>query len=158
MKPPKIIIPIYVVDIKACVYKLYYGEYYIIIMSNSIYRSIWSINDDLARYYSYNGQERSKDGLYGKFCKHVLANPKQKFRFEMLFVSDSPYEILKACKLALDSAKEDTYCLNTSYEPFVSKRIQTNPKYLTKAATEHKYWISRGHYLNYKKWEASHSS
>ena len=155
MKYPEIVIPIDVVDDEKCLYKLYYREHYIIVMARSVYRSVWSINDDLKRYAI--GNTKAKDGLYGVFCKHVLSNPGGKFRFERITVCDSPYQLLKACQIELDISSKDKLCLNTNTEPYISKRIQTAYKYLTPTAQKNTYWINRGHYLNYKKWQSLRS-
>ena len=152
MKHPKIIIPIDVVDDEKCLFKLYYGDYYVIVMARSVYRSIWSINDDIERYAKTD--TKSKDGLYGVFCKHVLAHPGMKFRFERIIVCESPYDLLKSCQIELDKSREDKFCLNTNTEPYISKRIQTAYKYLTPTAQEKMYWINRGHYLNFRKWQS----
>ena len=149
---PKILIPIDVVDDEKCLFKLYYGEYYVIVMAKSVYRSVESINADLERYSI--GNTKAKDGLYGVFCKHVLSYPKEKFRFERISVCDSPYELLKACQIELDKSKGDKFCLNTNTEPYISKRIQTAYKYLTPTAQKNTYWINRGHYLNYRRWQS----
>jgi hypothetical protein len=152
MKPPKIVIPIDIVDDEKCLYKLYYGKYYIIVMAKSVYRSVESINADLERYSI--GNTKAKDGLYGVFCKHVLSNPKEKFRFERIAVCDSPYELLKLCQIELEKSYGDKLCLNTNKEPYISKRIQTAYKYLTPTAKEKMYWINRGHYLKYISWNS----
>lgn len=152
MKSPKIIIPIQVVDILESVYKLSYGDKYIVVMAKSVYRSVWSINDDLSRYY--NGvTDRAKDGLYGKFCKYVIDNPDQKFKFDVLLVSKNPYNLLQCCQLQLDKSENDINCLNTSFVPYLSPNIQTPPFYLKGKAKEGKYWINRGYYLNFRKWQ-----
>lgn len=154
MKSSKIIIPIDVVDILESVYKLSYGDKYIIVMAQSTYRSVWSINDDLVRY-NKGVSEKVKEGLYGRFCQYVTDNPGHKFKFEMILSSVNPYQLLKCCQLELDKGKDDINCLNTNTEPYLSYRIQTPPLYLSDYAKKNKYWINRGYYLNFRKWQYS---
>lgn len=152
MKPPKIIIPIDIVDTLECVYRLYYDEKYIIVMAKSMYRSVWSINEDLIRYHK-GVTDKAKDGLYGNFCKYVIDNPNRKFSFDMLLISKNPYRLLQCCQLELDKAQSDTNCLSPNAEPYLSPNIQTPPFYLKGRAKEEKYWINRGYYLNFRKWQ-----
>src|ERR1019366_2840682 len=152
MKQQNIIIPIDVVDIKECVYKLFYGDKYVIIMAQSVWRSIESINADLERYY-YGVPKTVKEGLYGRFCQYVVDTTSQKFLFEVLLESKNPYQLLKCCQLALDKGKGDRNCLSPNSEPYLSYRIQTPPFYLSEYARKEKYWINRGYYLNFRKWQ-----
>jgi hypothetical protein len=152
MKPPKIVIPIDLVDVLECVYKLSYGNKYIIVMAKSMYRSVWSINSDIERY-DKGVRENTSDGLYGKFCRYIIDNPNNKFHFEMLLISKNPYKLLQCCQKQLDKSINDSNCLNTSFEPYLSRNIQTPPLYLKGKAKEEKYWINRGYYLNFRKWQ-----
>jgi len=152
MKPPKITIPITIVDTEECVYKLFYGDKYVVVMAKLLWRSIDSINQDLERYH-IGVPKTVKEGLYGRFCQYVVDNPGLKFRFEILLVSENPYQLLKCCQIELDKSKEDSNCLSTNTEPYLSYRIQTPPFYMRGKAQVEKYWINRGYYLNFRKWQ-----
>lgn len=143
----EIVAPKNIAEIKECVYKLFYGDKYIVVMAKSIYRSVWSINDDLTRYYT-GVKETVKEGLYGKFCKHIVDNPGETFSFEMILVTDNAYELLKQCQLELYKGENDVNCLNTSFTPYINKDLQ---KPANKRKTH--WWINRGTYLNFCNWK-----
>ena len=145
MKPPKIVIPIDIVDTLGCVYKLHYAGKYIVVMGKSTYRSVWSMNDDLERYFKGVNEKYNQNNLYKNFYQHVLANPGNKFSFEMIISTDNAFQLLKHCQIELDRGSIDPNCYNTFFEPYIRKDIQ---KPLEKQKGK-KWWISRGSYLNF---------
>lgn len=153
----KIIIPDNLLEVKGCVFKLYYGEKYIISMGRSLAWPIKTIQADIDRYSENMDSAKSKERLYWKFCRYVKLAKEREYRIEVLFESENPYQLLQRCQIELDNSKDDTNCLNTFFEPYLSKRIQTAPRYLKgrkyKDGTENISWINRGHYLNFKRWQ-----
>lgn len=145
---PKIEIPLYLENIQGCVFKLYYGNYYIVVMGRSLKWQSNMISGDIERCF----RGKSVGALYLSFSKKVSSTPGLEFRFELLFESDNPYQLLKRTQEELDDALSDPYCLNSSFEPYLSSRIQTPPIY---SRWKDKYWINRGHYLNFRKWQYS---
>lgn len=149
-------IPDNIKEVKGCVFKLSYGKSYIISMGRSLRWPIESIERDINQYILRNDSAEDKRRLYWKFCREVRMY-KRKFNIEVLFESENPYQLLKSCQTELDKAKDDRNCLNTFFEPYISKRIQTASKFLKerkyKDGNKNASWINRGHYLNFKRWQ-----
>lgn len=145
---PKITIPDNLKEVKGCVFKLYYGKYYIIVMGRSLKWQVEMISGDIER--SYRG--KSVGDLYNVFSRYVAKFPVHQFSFELLYESENPFNLLVRCQEEIDDSIGDKYCLNSECTPFLSKRIQTPPIYLK---WKDKYWINRGHYLNFRKWQYS---
>lgn len=156
-KIPAIVIPPELVDTQGCVFKLSYGSKYIISMGRSLAWPIKSIQDDIDRYVDNMNSAKSKERLYWKFCRIVKLGKTREFKIEVILESENPYQLLKCCQISLDNVKGDTNCLNTFFTPYISKRIQTAPKFLKerkyKDGTQNNSWINRGHYLNFKRWQ-----
>lgn len=154
---PKITIPDNLKEVKGCVFKLYYGDKYVISMGRTLAWPIKSIQDDIDRYSDNMPSAKSKERLYWKFCQYVKKAKPHEYRIEVLLESESPYQLLKFCQLELDKAKDDINCLNTFFTPYISKRIQTAHKFLKERkysdGTKNVAWINRGHYLNFRHWQ-----
>lgn len=151
MKHPKIVIDINVVDVMECVYKIHYNGKYIVVMAKSMYRSVWSINDDLERYHRGVNEKFNKNNLYSKFYDHVLNSPKSKFTFEMILISNNAYQLLKHSQIELDRGKQEGNCLNTYFSPYINRDLQ---KPLRNRKTN--WWVNRGSYLNFCNWRKKH--
>jgi hypothetical protein len=147
MDAPKIVIPYNLVDVQGCVFRLYYGDRYIIMMGKTLFRQAEIIRDCMNKYF--RGRRDYKD-IYFNLYEYVYNNPDKKFRFELVFTHHNPYLLLKCCQLNLDEAVGDTDCLNSNFVPYLSRMIQTPPIYLKK---HYPYWINRGYYLNFRKWQ-----
>jgi hypothetical protein len=147
MDAPKIVIPYNLVDVEYCVFKLYYADKYIVMMGKTLFRQVEIIRDDLRKYFA--GRRDYKD-IYFNLYEYIYNNPNKKFRFEFLLTTENPYRLLQKCQLELDEGVGDTNCLNSNFVPYLSRMIQTPPIYLKK---HYPYWINRGHYLNFRKWQ-----
>ena len=155
MKPPKIVIPIDVVDTLGSVYKLYSGSKYIVVMGKSMYWSVESINMDIERFFKglNPNPELNKNNLYSKFYKYLIENPNSKLEIKMVASTDNAYQLLKNCQIELDKGKMDTNCLNSKFEPYINKWLQHAPD---KRKVGYKWWINRGSYLNFCHWRKKH--
>jgi hypothetical protein len=155
MKPPKVVIPIDVVDTLGCVYKIYSERKYIVVMGKSMYWSVESINKDIERYFKglSDNPELNKNNLYAKFYEYLLDNPKNKLTIQMVASTDNAYQLLKSCQIELDRGKLDGNCLNSTFTPYVNKWLQYAP---SKRKVGYKWWINRGSYLNFCNWRKKH--
>ena len=152
MKYPKIIIPLGIVDVLECVYKINYTDKYIVVMAKSVYRSIDSINQDIERYHKGINESFNKNNLYSKFYSYIIDNPGAKFSVELILSTNNAYQLLKCCQMELDKGRIDDNCLNSIFSPYINKEIQ---KPLNKRKTH--WWINRGSYLNFCRWKKLHS-
>ena len=141
--------------IGSCVFKFYYGDKYVIGMGNYLKGALDMIIGDIGRRFRGKKSASGESRLFLIFSDYVNNNPGQEFKVEIIFQSNSAYKILKRCQEELDDAIIDPNCLNSFFHPFVSKRVQTPKLYwdeMMLRKKDLKYWINRGHYLNYRKW------
>ncbi len=130
-------IPLY--NERGCVFKLFWGEKYVIVKCKYFARARTLIETGL-KYFLKNNHH---DNLYHKLFLHIKNTPFNTFNVEFLFKRDNPYELLKNEQIELDKSCTDNNCLNTSFEAYIPKYTQVNGK---------KSWINRGYYLNFHQW------
>lgn len=133
---------------KGYVYRLWYGEKYLIVKCKTLYWSLKSINTDIERYFKNTKSGRSDNNDNSIFYGHIFANPELEFRMDIILMSDNPYQLLKQEVISLEWSN-DPDCCNKTRLPYI-------PDDISKMKTGS--WINRGHYLNFKKWYAKHTS
>lgn len=121
-----------------CVYKLFWGEKYIIVKCKTFLRSKTIFEQSLEAYL----RRGKRDNHYTSLFKYIKSIPYLNFTTEILFESENPYRLLVEEQIQLDSAKNDENCLNESFDAYVPVLIQG----------KRKTWINRGHYLNFRIW------
>lgn len=104
-----------------CVYKLYYGDRYIINYGKDLAGSLFLIQKGFAYHVAYGQKEADdkKNKTWMKFYRYIQKNPKLKFRLEVLFKSKSAFQVLKRCQIELDKAISDRKCLNNNLTPYL---------------------------------------
>lgn len=143
----ELVIPDELKEIQGCVYRVWYGNYYIVVMGKTFARSLTSIINDLNRFKKGVREGKSEHNIYLNFYLHILSNPDRDFQVQMLFKSDSPFKLLKWCQIALAEGEAQESCLNSKYTPYINQNIQHN-----KVAKEKRGQVSRGTVLNFLKW------
>src|SRR5580692_6461454 len=128
-----------------CVYKLYYGDRYVINHGENLAGSLFLLQKGYAYHVAYNQTEGDdkKNKWFISLYRYIQARQGLKFRLEVVFEHTSPYEVLKACQLALNMAINDKKCLNSNLEPYI-------PQYRPKLK-QYGTWVSRSHMLNFRK-------
>jgi hypothetical protein len=130
-----------------CIYKLYYGETYVVVKAKTYQRSKTIIEYALDRYLKAG----KKDLLYNRFFAYIQAYRKtynHQLLVKVILKSNSPYQLLKKEQEELDKARYDLNCFNNSFDAYVPKGIQGRRK----------QWINRGHYLNFMMWKKRRKS
>src|SRR5690348_13241769 len=96
-----------------CVYKLYYGDRYIINSCKDLAGSLYFLQHGYAYHVAYNQKETDdkKNKLWIKFYRYIQQHPRKEFRLEVLFQNKSAYQVLKRCQLELDACISDNKCL-----------------------------------------------
>jgi hypothetical protein len=125
--------------VKGCVFKLFWGDAYIIAKCHYF---DWYKNTIEQALYSHF-KKNKPDLLYNRFFGFIRTHPFYTFRVKILFQSESPYRLLCREQEELEKAQADANCFNTSFEAYVPKGIQG----------KRKSWISRGTYLNFMMWK-----
>jgi hypothetical protein len=129
-------------DLEGCVYKLFWGEVYVIVKAKTFIRSKTIIESSLERFLEKN----KRDLMYHRFFSYIKDHPHMNFRVKILLKSDNPYRLLIKEQEELDKCHSDLNCFNNSFVAYVPKGIQG----------KRKAWINRGHYLNFMIWRKKH--
>jgi hypothetical protein len=135
-------------EIESCVYKLYYGNRYIIVKGKTLTGSIYLIEKGYAVFLAAGGGQGKKSGgkgqeewdgvnsYYLKFYLYIYKKPKLPFRIEILLESNNGYDLLMREHNELNACMKDKKCLNSNVESYM-------PKFREK--TQSYGWISKLH-------------
>lgn len=136
---------------ESSVYKLHYGNKYLIVKGENLPGSLFFFKKGYAYHVGYNQQEGDdrSNKLYIAFYRHIQRHPGLKFSVEII-ATGTPYQLLKAEQMALDAATRDTKCLNSNIEVYMPQYRPKNKRYGG--------WISKGDYLNFRKWVKARNS
>lgn len=129
---------------EGCVFKLSWGEKFIIVKCKTFVRAKTIIEQSLQAYLTRGKQ----DMLYTRFFGYIKLHPGLGFVVKILYKGDSPYQLLKHEQIFLDKFRDDPNCFNQSFDAYVPKGIQGSRK----------AWINRGHYLNFMMWKRKHQN
>lgn len=104
-----------------CVYKLYYGDRYIINYGKDLAGSLFLLQKGYAYHVAYEQQEADdkKNKTWIKFYRYIQKNPNKKFKVEVIFKSKSAYQIIKRCQIELDKSFSDRKCLNNNLTAYI---------------------------------------
>lgn len=125
-------------NIKGCVFKLFWGEKFVIIKCRTYARAKTIIEQSIF----YHLKTGMNDKLYNNFFDYIDNNSDHSFEVEIIYQNNNPYKLLIAEQTELNKAKDNPNCMNVNSEAYIPKGIQGNRK----------AWINRGHYLNFKNW------
>lgn len=139
-----IVIPEEIIATKECVFKLWYGDKYIVSMAKSLARGIELIHNDLRRFLKGTRKKPGPENLFYRFYGFVQGNPDESFFLEILYTGGNGYQLLKHCQIALGEAEGDPNNLNSQLTPYISKTLQSK---------HNCWWINRGTYLNFRRWQ-----
>ncbi len=141
-------------EVESCVYRLFYGDRYIIAKGKTLAGSIFLLQKGYAYFLvggGGSGNELSGEGhkeadgkntFYFKFYRFVSKNPHLSSRIELIIESNNGYQLLKNEQIALNKAIRDKKCLNSNIYAYI-------PQCRSKVGMYG--WISKAHYLNFKR-------
>lgn len=147
------------VDIGSCVYRLWYGDMYVIVKGKNLAGSVFLIQKGMAYFFAGGGRvgkdtpagkpgEGHKEGqgkntFYFQFYSHVKTSPTLEWKVEVIFESDNGYQLLKREQQEIDASIRDKRCLNSNIVAYI-------PKFRAKSAL-YGDWIKPTHVLCFKK-------
>lgn len=119
------------------VYKLFYGDRYVIVKGKTVAGSLFLIVKGYA-YFLFGGQGTG-NGLQEPFGKgrrlnvganefywplytYIKKHPGLTWHMERILIDDNGYNLLRAEQDALDAAQGDKKCLNTNKEAYIPKK------------------------------------
>lgn len=142
-------------ETESCLYKLYYGDKYIIAKGKTLAGSVFLIEKGYAYFIAggggtgrrHLGGEGQKEGdgkntYYRKFYTYIKKNPGLEFRIEVILEDNNGYQLLKAEQVELNKAFRDKKLMNNNITSYI-------PQY--RAKTKSYGWISRAHVMNFKR-------
>lgn len=162
-KSPEISISEEFIDAEYCVFKLYYGEKYVVLMGKTLFRQVEIIRYNLAYYFKRGDHKierknKSDQDFCTDFYKYIHDNPGKDFRIEVVIEDPNPYKLLQSNQIELDKGFNNDDCLNINTQPELSKYIQMPALYRSGKYKNYKHWINRGYYLNFRKWQYNRPS
>lgn len=139
----------------SCLFKLFYGDRYVIAKGKTLAGSVFLIEKGYAYFLAGGGGtgrrnlggEGQKEGdgkntYYRKFYSYIKKNPALEFRIEVILESENAYQLLKQEQIELTKAIRDKRLLNNNITAYIPKYRKSTASY---------GWISRGHVLSFKK-------
>lgn len=109
-------------EIQSCVFKLFYGDRYIIHKGKYLAFSIDLLEKNYGYFlaYQHTGTSFTKDHFYN-FYDYIRKNEGLKFRLEVISDSTDALELLKTEHLELNKAIRDKKCINSNIEIYIPK-------------------------------------
>lgn len=141
-------------EVESCVYKLWYGNKYLIVKGKTLSGSVYLIEKGYAAFIAAGGGTGHQEGgsgqnewdgvnsYYFKFYRYMHKNPNLDARIEVLLESNNAYELLKTEQIQLQNCIRDKNCLNSNLNAYI-------PKY--RAKTKSYGWINKGSVLAFQK-------
>jgi hypothetical protein len=135
-------------ETESCLYRLCYGDKYIIAKGKTLAGSIFLLEKGYA-YFIAGGKDGKghnegdgKNSYYYQFYMHIWSNPGLEWRLEVLLETNNGYDLLKREQQELTAAFKDKNLLNNNLHSYI-------PKY--RSSTKMYGWINKGHVLAFKK-------
>jgi len=156
-------------EVGGCVFRLWYGDKYIIAKGRTLGGTVFMIQKGLA-YFLYGGgrTRESKDGIrsavgvfgeghkegqgkstfYFQFFEHYQKNT-HKFQhlawhIDLILASDNGYQLLKREQIELEAAMRDKKCLSSNVQAYIPA--------FRKETGMYGGWIKKAHVMNFKKY------
>lgn len=127
-------------ETESCVYKLYYGDRYVIVKGKTLAGSIYLIEKGYANFISSwggaGGKEWDDDAnlFYKKFYLYIHKHPKLQFKVQVILESNNAYDLLVCEQNEIDACMSKKKCLNSNLYAYI-------PKFRPK--TDSHGWISK---------------
>lgn len=128
-------------EVESCVYKLYYGNRYVIVKGKTLTGSVYLIERGYAAFLAAGGGQGSKQGgkgqeewdgvnnYYKKLYLYIYKKPNLSFRIEILLESNNGYDLLMKEHTELTTSIRDKKCLNNNVEPYIPKFREKTQSY-----------------------------
>lgn len=110
-------------DLGSTVYKLYYGDRYIINKGKYLSFSLIMLQRGCGNFIAYKRDEKktAEPVYHHKFYQYIKDNPGKDFKVEIILSCDDALEILIAEQKALTSSYKDKKCLNNNIDAYIPK-------------------------------------
>ena len=129
-----------------CVVKLTAGRKYMITRCKNLYGFTKILR---AAYRKAERGSMEKGELYYHFCTWLVSKKDKRITIDILFESNSGYEILVEERTQLIPSLKSSYCLNNNVEPYIPVFNESTGMY---------GWFTKGDILNYNNWVKKYES
>jgi len=111
-------------ETQACVYKLYYGDIYLIVKAgNTLSGSLYLIEKEYRMFVSHDYEKaEDKAARYFKFHKYIKDHPGKKWVIEIVLEDQSMYRLLMKEQELLNKHWVDNNCANRDPEAYIPKK------------------------------------
>ena len=118
-----------VIEEIATVFKLFYGDIYVVHKGKTLAGSLFMLQKNLGYYiaYDHNKDNKFEKDYYFKFYDFIRRNPDRNFRVEVILKSCDAFEVLKTEQIELNKALGDKKCYNNNIQAYIPTfREKTN--------------------------------
>jgi hypothetical protein len=141
-------------EVEGCLYKLFYGNKYIIAKGKTLAGSIFLLEKGYAYFLVGGGGQGNnatgeghkegdgKNSYYHKLYSYIKKNPGLMWRLEVLLETNNGYDLLKREQQELNAAIKDKNLLNNNLYSYIPKYRSTTKMY---------GWLNKGSVLAFKK-------
>lgn len=141
-------------ETESCVYKLYYGDRYVVVKGKTLAGSIYLIERGYVAFIAAGGGtgrgrggegQKEWDGTnsyYFQFYSYIYDNPDFSYKVEVILETNDAYRLLKTEYLVLKSCLKDKKCLNSNVTSYI-------PKFSVKTGTYG--WITKRNVTDFRR-------
>lgn len=142
-------------EVESCIYRLSYGDRFVIVKGKTLTGSIYLIERGYRAFLTSGGgtgRQRGGEGqnewdgvnaYYFKLYKYIHDHPNQNFKVEVLLESNNHYQLLKAEEDELQKELSNPKCFNSNVSAYI-------PVYRKKSGMYG--WINKGSVLAFKRY------
>ncbi len=136
--------------INNCIYKLFYGDHYVVVKAKHCAGSLRAIQKSLNQYLRGSESQRNPavNKLYYKFFQYIENNPGQPFSATVFFAEGTDYQALMMEQRYLFASSRDRRCLNARQDAYVCKWNSEKEMF---------NWLSQNAVLNFNRYKGNNS-
>lgn len=117
-------------DIGHCLFKLYYGNRYIISKAKNLAGTLFLFQKGYAYFLTYNYKASdSRTTPNFKIYNYIKKNPGLSLKVEVLLISDNCLELLKQEQIELTKSLKDKKCCNVNIYSYIPKYVEKTGLY-----------------------------
>jgi hypothetical protein len=141
-------------DIEHCLFKLYYGNKYIISKAKNLAGTLFLFQKGYAYFFGYDHKAAdNREHHYFKIYNYIRNHPGEKFRVEVIVSNNDCFELLKAEYLELRKVLRDKKCFNRNVSAYIPKFVEKTGMYNWIPATavdQFNQWVEAAAFLDNK--------
>jgi len=141
-------------EIGHCLFKLYYGNKYIISKGKNLAGTLFLFQKGYAYFFGYKHKAAdNREHHYFKIYNYIRNHPDLQFRVEVIVTNDDCFELLKAEYLELRKCSRDKKCFNRNVSAYIPKFVEKTGLYNwipAEAVDKFNQWVADAPFLDNK--------